>query len=68
VDDDLVAAVEGHDHELEKASMAVEPQHELLGRDVVVRLTLVRTMSDGVQDVFLADAVLEGRMVDPHAT
>ena len=40
--------------------MAVEPQHELLGRDVVVRLTLVRTMSDGVQDIFLADAVLEG--------
>jgi hypothetical protein len=43
-------------------------QHELHGRDVVVWLAGVRPVLGGAEDVEFADAVLEGRRGDLHAT
>lgn len=60
VDDELVAAVEPHDDQLEQATVAIEAKDELLRRKVVVGFALVNATRGGVEDVVVSDAVLTG--------
>lgn len=59
MDDELVAAIEGHDREFQESAAAVEAEDELLGRHVIVRVAGIDPVLRRVQNVRLAEAVLE---------
>lgn len=60
MNDQAVAGVEAQDGHFEEAVVRVEAEGELLGGHVVVRLAQEDGVRRGVQDVGLADSVLEG--------
>ena len=59
VNDELLTAVERQDRQLQESTHRIKTEHELLGRDIVVRLTGVRPVLGREEDVEFADAVLE---------
>ena len=68
VDDQLVAAIEAQDDDLEDAASGVEPQTELAGRVTLVRFTGIRPVCGSVDGILRSHAVLERGRVDLHAT
>lgn len=68
MNDQPVATVKSQDRKFEKPTLMVKAEHKLLGGDVFVWFALPHTAGGGMANVFLANAVLDGRTVDLHAT
>ena len=64
----LVAAVEAEHHDLEEAARHVESEAQLPGRSVVVQIGYEDGVLGSVDGVSGINSVLEGGVVDLHAT
>lgn len=67
VDQEFVATVEAKHHDLEEAAGRVEPEAELTGRIVLVKLVDENGMLCGIDRVIRIDSVLARGVVDLHA-